>query len=141
MFDAHLAIIGSREEHQFLSSKLNHCTRYWVGGLPIARGKMSFVWLDLTPLNYAPWFPGAPNDYEAKCSGLTVDKIFFHDDHCSEAHCLICQKFNENATRIFDEYPKTLIDYIANKMEKDEKLKTNVIQLLKRHKNGSCLKK
>ncbi|RWS10612.1 hypothetical protein B4U79_18075 [Dinothrombium tinctorium] len=97
---------------------------------------MSYVWLDLTSINYHwNWFPGKPNYYETPCSGISMGKGYFSDDTCPTARGFICQKLDRNESLLFAEFPSTLADYFGRKMVEDEHFKSEIIQFFKSYQN------
>ncbi|RWS11780.1 C-type lectin domain family 4 member G-like protein [Dinothrombium tinctorium] len=136
LLGAHLAIFRSLGEQEFLASKFKEGTLYWIGSLQVTRGRMFYIWLDLTPINYHwNWLPGKPNYYENACSGVSVGKEYFSDDTCPTGRGFICQKLNRNETLLFDEYPGTLTDYIGHKMVKNDNFKSEIFQFFKSYQN------
>ncbi len=57
----HLAIINSQAENAFLASQIIAPAAYI--GLSDIASEGNFTWVDGTPISYAPWYPGQPNNY------------------------------------------------------------------------------
>ncbi|RWS05663.1 hypothetical protein B4U79_16259 [Dinothrombium tinctorium] len=130
---------------------MNEGWHYWIGALQKARGRLRYIWLDLTSIDYIAWFPGEPNEKDdlnlaistsasSLCSnsfGLAIGKEYFYDYSCKVKLAVICQKFRGNETKVFDKFPITLNDYIFDRMEKNETFEKEITQVV-RHQKQAC---
>ncbi|KAB7506439.1 C-type mannose receptor 2, partial [Armadillidium nasatum] len=96
--NAFLASIHSKEENQWILSKINSFEDnfLWIGGK--YDGNSKFLWDDGTSFDYIHWAKGEPNnlnEMEECVSIRTHDEIGeWNDDHCYEKAGYICKKLH-----------------------------------------------
>ncbi|XP_006903196.1 PREDICTED: C-type lectin domain family 4 member A isoform X2 [Elephantulus edwardii] len=95
---AHLLVINSREEQQFISKTLKKYTAYYVGLSDLER-KNHWQWIDQSPYdeNAVSWHSGEPNDSNEHCVLLNYrnsnqDGVWgLNDANCEIPQSSICE--------------------------------------------------
>ncbi|XP_038629994.1 hepatic lectin-like [Scyliorhinus canicula] len=98
--NSHLIIINTPEEQNFITeiqTKLNE--RVYLIGLTDQESEGNWTWLDFTPVGFASWYYGQPDNWKNKedcASILTKDgKTFgWNDVGCSDHFPFICEKMS-----------------------------------------------
>ncbi|XP_037702374.1 C-type lectin domain family 4 member A isoform X3 [Choloepus didactylus] len=93
---AHLLVINTKEEQDFIIQKLNKNSAYYVG-LSHPEGKDQWQWVDQTPYNESVvfWHQGEPSNLAERCVLLlfrfTSRKWGWNDVFCNDPQHLICK--------------------------------------------------
>ncbi|XP_077026054.1 C-type lectin domain family 4 member A isoform X1 [Tamandua tetradactyla] len=93
---AHLLVINTKEEQEFIIQKLNENYAYYLG-LSDPEGKNQWQWVDQTPYNESVifWHEDEPNNPAENCALLlfrpTTKKWGWNDIPCSEMQYSICK--------------------------------------------------
>ncbi|KAM5254739.1 C-type lectin domain family 4 member A-like isoform 1-T1 [Hipposideros larvatus] len=92
---AHLLVINTKNEMEFITENLETGHAYYVG-LSDPEGKGRWQWVDQTPYNQSAtfWHQGEPNDLEERCAILNVRPPHLwglNDIRCHEPHRSICK--------------------------------------------------
>ncbi|XP_019481694.1 PREDICTED: C-type lectin domain family 4 member A isoform X2 [Hipposideros armiger] len=94
---AHLLVINTKNEMEFITENLETGHAYYVG-LSDPEGKGRWQWVDQTPYNQSAtfWHQGEPSDLEDRCAMLNVRPPRSHswglnDIPCHESHKSICK--------------------------------------------------
>ncbi|XP_077872002.1 C-type lectin domain family 4 member A-like [Ictidomys tridecemlineatus] len=91
--EAHLVVISSKEEQDFLTWNLNKSHDYFVG-LSDPKGQRHWQWIDQTPYNQNTmfWHPGEPNRVQERCVVLNYRKQWgWNDIFCAHVQSSICE--------------------------------------------------
>ncbi|XP_049628459.1 C-type lectin domain family 4 member A [Suncus etruscus] len=89
---AHLLVINSKEEQDFITKTVNKTT-YFIGLLR-SQDRSHWQWIDQTPFNTSIsfWLPGEPNDINEPCGTLHFNnKWGWNDLRCDRQHRSICK--------------------------------------------------
>ncbi|XP_033992131.1 CD209 antigen-like protein C [Trematomus bernacchii] len=89
---AHLVIVDSEEEQEFISSKIKGDT--WIG-LSDREEEGTWKWVDGSPLNLTFWVKGEPSNGgvgEEDCAVIKPDTKRWNDQPCKEHIYCICEK-------------------------------------------------
>ncbi|XP_057633415.1 C-type lectin domain family 4 member A-like [Chionomys nivalis] len=90
---AHLTVVRSREEQDFITKILNRKTAYFIGLSD--PGHRQWRWVDQTPYNESAtfWHPGEPNNDHEQCVILNypLSKWGWNDIPCSKEQKSVCQ--------------------------------------------------
>lgn len=89
---AHLLVIHSQDEQDFINTILNIGTDYFIGLSD--HGENQWQWIDQTPYNESVtfWHKGEPNNKEEKCVVINHrDKWGWNDIPCHDRHKSVCQ--------------------------------------------------
>uniref|UniRef100_A0A8C9PN57 C-type lectin domain-containing protein n=1 Tax=Spermophilus dauricus TaxID=99837 RepID=A0A8C9PN57_SPEDA len=91
--EAHLVVINSKEEQDFLTWNLNKSHDYFVG-LSDPKGQRHWQWIDQTPYNQNTtfWHPGEPNRVQERCVVLNYREQWgWNDIFCAHVQSSICE--------------------------------------------------
>ncbi|XP_024435245.2 C-type lectin domain family 4 member A [Desmodus rotundus] len=93
--EAHLLVINSKEEQDFVIQNLDNKFAYYVG-LSDPEGKRAWQWVDRTPYNESAtfWHRDEPNDVRERCVILNDPQRSswgWNDSHCDGRHLSICK--------------------------------------------------
>ncbi|XP_050019996.1 C-type lectin domain family 4 member A-like [Alexandromys fortis] len=90
---AHLMVVRSREEQDFITKILNRNTAYFIGLSD--PGHRQWRWIDQTPYNKSAtfWHPGEPNNDHEQCAIINVwhNNWGWNDISCSAKQKSVCQ--------------------------------------------------
>lgn len=89
---AHLLVIHSQDEQDFINTILNIGTDYFIGLSDHSENQ--WQWIDQTPYNESVtfWHKGEPNNKEEKCVVINHrDKWGWNDIPCHDRHKSVCQ--------------------------------------------------
>ncbi|XP_050020077.1 C-type lectin domain family 4 member A [Alexandromys fortis] len=90
---AHLMVVHSREEQDFITKILRHKTAYFIGLSD--PGHRQWRWVDQTPYNKSDtfWHPGEPNNDREQCVILSHPHSSWgwNDIPCSDKRKSVCQ--------------------------------------------------
>lgn len=92
---AHLLVINTKAEQEFITGKLDKNWAYFVG-LSDPEGTGHWQWVDQTPYNQSAtfWHPGEPSSHpDERCAALNArwQKWGLNDIPCGESHRSICK--------------------------------------------------
>lgn len=92
---AHLLVINTKNEKEFITENLNTNNAYYVG-LSDQEGKGHWQWVDQTPYNQNAtfWHQGEPNDLEERCAILSAPMSHtwgLNNIFCNQRHRSICK--------------------------------------------------
>ncbi|XP_036924183.1 C-type lectin domain family 4 member A-like isoform X1 [Sturnira hondurensis] len=92
---AHLLVINTKEEQDFIIQNLDEKAAYYVG-LSDPEGKRAWQWVDGTPYNESAtfWHPGEPNNPNERCVILNAphQKSWgWNDVPCAGRHSSVCK--------------------------------------------------
>ncbi|XP_058138707.1 C-type lectin domain family 4 member A isoform X2 [Dasypus novemcinctus] len=93
---AHLLVIDTKEEQDFITQKLSKLTAYYIG-LSDPEGKNHWQWIDQTPYNESAtfWHEGEPSNHREHCVFLNTrplaGKWGWNDAQCDKAQSSICK--------------------------------------------------
>ncbi|XP_053412583.1 C-type lectin domain family 4 member A-like [Nycticebus coucang] len=94
--EAHLLVINTKEEQDFIIQNLNEHFAYFVG-LSDPEGRRHWQWVDQTPYNESAafWHPGEPSDHKERCVIVNFRKPYtawgWNDAHCSNPLGSVCE--------------------------------------------------
>uniref|UniRef100_A0A8C5ZMP1 C-type lectin domain-containing protein n=1 Tax=Marmota marmota marmota TaxID=9994 RepID=A0A8C5ZMP1_MARMA len=91
--EAHLVVINSKEEQDFITWNLNKSHAYFVG-LSDPEGQRHWQWIDQTPYNENTtfWHLGEPNRVQERCVVLNYRKQWgWNDIFCAHVQSSICE--------------------------------------------------
>ncbi|XP_030741571.1 C-type lectin domain family 4 member C [Echinops telfairi] len=96
---AHLMVINTENEQQFILQKLDTAFAYYVG-LSDPEEKHQWQWVDQSPYNESVtfWHPGEPNNHKECCVMLNSrnGNWGWNDVHCDVPQMSICEKLRIN---------------------------------------------
>ncbi|XP_032974490.1 C-type lectin domain family 4 member A isoform X2 [Rhinolophus ferrumequinum] len=92
---AHLLVINTKAEQEFITGKLDKNWAYFVG-LSDPEGTGHWQWVDQTPYNQSAtfWHPGEPSSHpDERCAALNArwQNWGLNDIPCGESHRSICK--------------------------------------------------
>ncbi|XP_037370302.1 C-type lectin domain family 4 member A-like [Talpa occidentalis] len=93
---AHLLVVTTKEEQDFIISTVNSKYAYYVG-LSDPEGKYQWQWVDCTPYNHSAtfWHQGEPNNLKNHCVILLKprerNKWGWNNVNCHENHMSVCK--------------------------------------------------
>ncbi|XP_023563179.1 C-type lectin domain family 4 member A-like [Octodon degus] len=96
---AHLVVITSKEEQDFITQNTKLNTAYYMG-LSDPQGQRHWQWIDQTPYNESVtfWHPGEPNDKKEHCVILNYRysnrKWGWNDVSCDRPQGSVCKMVN-----------------------------------------------
>ncbi|XP_069347380.1 C-type lectin domain family 4 member C-like isoform X3 [Eulemur rufifrons] len=96
MMGAHLAVISTEDEQDFIIQNLDEDFAYFMG-LSDPEGQRHWQWVDQTPYNKSAtfWHSGEPNDPLERCVVVNFRhpsrKWGWNDVHCHEPEKSICE--------------------------------------------------
>ncbi|XP_076711431.1 C-type lectin domain family 4 member A-like [Callospermophilus lateralis] len=94
--EAHLVVINSKEEQDFLTQNMDKAAAYFVG-LSDPEGQGHWQWVDQTPYNQSAtfWHPGEPSHREERCVVVnprpTSAQWGWNDIPCKDRHRSVCE--------------------------------------------------
>ncbi|XP_011920065.1 PREDICTED: C-type lectin domain family 4 member A isoform X3 [Cercocebus atys] len=94
--EAHLLVINTREEQDFIFQNLQEESAYFVG-LSDPEGQRHWQWVDQTPYNESStfWHPHEPSDPDERCVVLNFRKTpkrwGWNDIHCNVHQRSVCE--------------------------------------------------
>ncbi|XP_025258499.1 C-type lectin domain family 4 member A isoform X3 [Theropithecus gelada] len=94
--EAHLLVINTREEQDFIFQNLQEESAYFVG-LSDPKGQQHWQWVDQTPYNESStfWHPHEPSDPDERCVVLNFHKTpkrwGWNDIHCNVHQRSVCE--------------------------------------------------
>ncbi|XP_005378932.1 PREDICTED: C-type lectin domain family 4 member A-like [Chinchilla lanigera] len=97
--DAHLVVITSKEEQDFITENMNIKTAYYVG-LSDPQGQRHWQWVDQTPYNESAtfWHPNEPSDKDEHCVMLNYRPLLqqwgWNDARCELLQGSVCEMVN-----------------------------------------------
>uniref|UniRef100_A0A8C9QMZ9 C-type lectin domain-containing protein n=1 Tax=Spermophilus dauricus TaxID=99837 RepID=A0A8C9QMZ9_SPEDA len=97
--EAHLVVINSKEEQDFLTQNMAKTAAYFVG-LSDPEGHGHWQWVDQTPYNQSAtfWHPGEPSHSEERCVIVnhpsTSSKWGWNDIRCKVHYRSVCEMMN-----------------------------------------------
>nr|XP_020143341.1 C-type lectin domain family 4 member A-like [Microcebus murinus] len=91
---AHLLVISTKDEQDFITQNLNEHSAYFVG-LSDPEGRRRWQWVDQTPYNESAtfWHKGEPNDPKERCVMMNIrsSKWGWNDIHCDYPQRSVCE--------------------------------------------------
>ncbi|XP_016077233.1 PREDICTED: C-type lectin domain family 4 member A-like [Miniopterus natalensis] len=92
---AHLLVINTKEEQDFITQNLDKTHAYYLG-LSDPEGKRAWQWVDQTPYNKSAtfWHPGEPNNPAERCVILNAPfQVLWgwNDIPCINSHMSVCK--------------------------------------------------
>ncbi|XP_014442581.1 C-type lectin domain family 4 member A-like [Tupaia chinensis] len=93
---AHLLVINSKAEQDFIIKDLNQHSAYYVG-LSDPEGQGHWQWVDQTPYNESIsfWHPGKPNNPDERCVVVTLPPVYqqwgWNDVRCDGPQRSVCK--------------------------------------------------
>ncbi|RWS07731.1 hypothetical protein B4U79_16114 [Dinothrombium tinctorium] len=125
--------IHNDTEFRFVASKFSPRSGYWLGGIQLASGLSSFMWIDGSEFNYTKWRSDFPSGYKRfPCVAIDMDERYFWDISCYEQRFQLCQIVTDSTDKSLaindDRYPQ---NYIKGLIMNEAKLKESMKELEK----------
>ncbi|XP_003470615.1 C-type lectin domain family 4 member A-like [Cavia porcellus] len=97
--EAHLVVITSKEEQDFITKNMNNNAAYYIG-LSDPQGHRQWQWVDKTPYNknVTFWHFGEPSNVNERCVFINYRDSYkqwgWNDARCDHSQQLVCKMMN-----------------------------------------------